>query len=306
MIDFIPLMDPKILRLDKSDQFFEDSDWVQELKVTGRRIQCLVNDNGISFAGRYARDTNENISDLRWKFFKIYDDIVKMALPKGTLIDGEIYLPSQPVSHTMQIINSSIDDAIRLQEQQGFLLYAIFDILAFNNQLLTDQSLQHRRQKLTNVISPTCNIEIMQWLTKTNDKRSFWQQLLESDKEEKGVVFKFIESDYESTRSKWWRKLKKFETYDGVILGFKFHNKYPEDFVASIDVGQYRNNQLIHIANVGGLTKEQASDFRSNMQSYVGKVVEFRSELKTELSYKTPRFDCMRLDKQPQSCVWED
>jgi len=305
MIDFLKLMDPSILRVEKSDQYFEDSDWIQEPKINGRRIQCLI-DNDISFAGRYGREGHEDISQFRWKFSRVYDDFQKMKLPKGTLFDGEIYLPGRPVANTLQIINSDADDAITLQEQYGFLVYVIFDIMAFDNKLLTDKTLYCRREKLQSIITNTCNIELISRLIKRVEKQAFWNDLLQSDREEKGVVFKFVESEYECTRSKWWKKLKSFESFDGVIMGFKLDQKYPEDFVSSIQVSQYRFNKLTPVASVSGLTKDQASDFRSKMDYYRGKVIQFRSESKTSNSYKNPRFECLRLDKQPQSCIWEN
>jgi len=304
MVDFLKLMDPSILKVEKSDQQFEDTDWVQEPKINGRRIQCLINDE-VHFAGRYGREGHEDISLLRLKFRRIYEDIVNMKLPKGTLFDGEVHLPGRPVADTLQVINSNIDDAITLQEQYGFLSYTIFDVMAVEDKWLTSRPLAFRKSKLAATVAPTCNIELISGVTKKVDKQNFWKQLLESNHEEKGVVFKFLESEYESDRSKWWKKLKKFDTYDGVISGFNLNEKYPSDFVASIKVSQYRYNRLTHVANISGLTKEQASDFRSKIEYYTGKVIQFRSESKTSTSYKNPRFDCLRLDKQPQSCVWE-
>jgi hypothetical protein len=89
-------------------------------------------------------------------------------------------------------------------------------------------------------------------------------------------------------------------------MSFKISKKYPQDFVSSIKVGQYRQNRLVEVANVSGMTKEQASDFRSNMEQYVGKIIQFKSESKTSNSYKNPRYDCLRFDKLPQSCLWEN
>ena len=128
MIDFIKLMDPRKLKHEKSEEIFEDTDWLAETKLNGRRIQCLIDSNGkVSFAGRYAREGNENIDQFCDKFFKIKDDISRMKLPKLTLFDGEIYLPGRPLSETMKIINASnIDDSIKIQEQIGFLHYTIF------------------------------------------------------------------------------------------------------------------------------------------------------------------------------------
>jgi|GEM_PF-6455480 len=307
-VDFVQLMDPKTLRIEKSESYFEDDEWSLEPKINGRRMQCLINQNCIEFAGRYARDARENISDFSWKLSKIVSDLKNFDLPCGTLVDGEVHLPGQPVSLTLQILNSSVDDAITIQEQYGFLQYTIFDIMFLENKSLQDQSLSFRRSKLKQLFKglPLCNIELINWLITTVDKKKYWQKTLNSNNSEKGVVFKFIDSNYESKRSQLWKKLKSFETYDAIIMGFKLHNRNPDEFVASIRVGQYMSNRLIPVANVCGLTKEQAYEFRSRMKYYEGKVIQFKSEQKTKTSYKNPRFDMLRPDKKPQSCRWED
>jgi len=308
MVDFVRLTDPKILRPEKSETFFEDSSWILEPKINGRRIQCLINSqNEISFAGRYAREGNENISLFSWKFSRICGELKSLSLPKNTLFDGEIHLPGRPVSLTMQMINSDVDESIRLQEQNGYLHYVIFDILAYNGESLLDKPLFHRRSKLVKTVKQSLfNVKLIKQFESTNEKRKEWNKILESDNEEKGVVFKFQESEYECNRSKWWRKLKKTESYDGVILDYKLHNKYPEEFIASIEVGQYRRGRLTKVASIGGLTQEEAADFRSKIEFYKGKVIQFRSESKTSSSYKTPRFDRIRNDKKPQDCIWEE
>jgi ATP-dependent DNA ligase len=307
MVDFIELMDPKILKIEKSEQFFEDSSWILERKYNGRRIQCL-NINDISFAGRYARTGNENISSFSWKFSRISDELRSLNLPKYTLFDGEVYLPGRPISYTMQMINSDVNESIRLQEHHGHLHYVIFDVLAFDGEFLVNKSLLNRRSRLVKCLSSKLlfNVKLVEQYKHTHEKNKLWKNILNSDDDEKGVVFKFQESEYESGRSKWWRKLKKTETYDGVILNFKLHNNYPEDFVTSIEIGQYRRGRLTKVASIAGLTKEQASEFRSNMKKYIGLVVQFKSELKTDSSYKTARFDRLRYDKRPQSCIWEE
>lgn len=307
MVDFITLCDPKTLQIQKAESYFDDPDWILEPKINGRRIQSLIRKN-IEFAGRYAREANENISDFSWKFSRINEELKSVNVQQNTLFDGEVYLPGRPVSTTMQMINLDVDASMRLQELQGHLHYVIFDILAFDGNFLTSRTFNNRRKILENIFSKSklYNVHIIDQYVTTTDKNKLWQKILSSDNEEKGIVFKFRESEYECCRSKWWLKLKKTETYEGVILNFKLHNKYPDEFVASIEVGQYKNGRLVKVASVSGLTKEDASEFRSNIEVYKGKVIQFRSESKTKTSYKTPRFDRVRYDKKPQSCKWED
>jgi len=307
MIDFIKLMDPSILRIEKCDECFQEDYWSLEPKINGRRIQSLVGDD-ISFAGRYGREAKENISDFRYKFSKIHDDIKKMGLPKNTLFDGEIHLKGKSVSLVHKILNSDLNDSITLQEQHGFLTYVIFDVMAIDGKWLLDCDLLSRKSKLSSLIDETCNIEIIKSINNYSEKFAYWKKLLKSNVEEKGVVFKFIDSCYEVTnkKSKYWRKLKEAETYDAVIIDFKFSTADPDNFVSSILVAQYKRTKLVEVASVSGLTREDANYFRMNVEKLKGKVIQFISETKTSSSYKNARFDCLRLDKSPRTCIWEE
>jgi len=303
VIDFIKLMDPKVLRVDDSDEFFKDDDWLAETKKNGRRIQCLISDD-VYFAGRYGRNAKEKIHDFRWKFYKIYDDIKKMNLPSGTLLDGEVYLPGQPTK-TFQIINSDTDKSVTLQRQHGFLKYTIFDLLFFNNQSLIENTLDFRKKKLASIIPTAFNVDVIECFTKEKAKRKLWNDILNSLSKEKGIVFKLRESEYESKRSHCWKKMKHVQTFDGVIMQYRF-DLNDQKRVVSIDIGQYVGQRLIKVANIAGLTNEQRNDLESNEKKYKGQVVQFKADFQTDYSYKNPRFDRVRFDKRPQSCVWPE
>lgn len=304
MVSFLKLMDPKIIKIENSDSLFVDDNWLMEEKFSGRRIQCLIENNDIKFAGRYGDDTTEDIASFKLKFSRIHNNLKQLNLPQGTLLDGEVHLPLRSSSLTFQILNSGIDDAITLQEQNGYLVYSVFDVLYFENRSFIDKSLQFRKNKLKQIIQTFSNIQLVENTTDFTQKNKLWSEILNSDREEKGVVFKFLESEYESIKSKWWRKLKRQETYDAVITAFNLDNKYPSDFVSSITVAQYKDDKLVNVANVSGLTQGQAADFRSRIDFYIGKVIQFKAEVKTSKSYKNPRFDKLRFDKKPESCVW--
>lgn len=304
MVSFLKLMDPKIIKIENSDSLFFDDNWLMEEKFSGRRIQCLIENNDIQFAGRYGDDTTEDITSFKLKFLRIYNNLKQLNLPQGTLLDGEVHLPLRSSSLTYQILNSGIDDAITLQEQNGHLVYSIFDMLYFENRSFINKSLQFRKSKLKQSIQSFCNIHLVDSITDFSQKNKLWSDISNSDKEEKGVVFKFLDSEYESIKSKWWRKLKRQETYDAIITAFNLDDKYPSDFVSSIKVAQYKCDKLVNIANVSGLTREQAADFRSRIEFYLGKVIQFKAEVKTSKSYKNPRFDQLRFDKSPESCIW--
>ena len=306
MIDFIKLMDPKKANSNKLDELFESPEWIQEKKINGRRMQCMIQDS-VSFAGRYGRNANENISQFPDKFFRVSDDIKNMNLPNNTLLDGELHIPGRSLSETLQVINSAnIDDAIILQERYGFLVYEVFDIMYLNDKSLMSSTILFRKKQLQKIIQNTLYVNLVAYKVLTIEKKKNWKEINESTDEEKGVVFKFSESEYECQRSKWWQKLKTVETFDAVIMGFKLHKTNPDTFISSIIIGQYDiNGSLKHVADVGSLTKEEAAMFRDNMEKFTGKVIQFKADSRTISSYKNPRFDCLRLDKLPQDCIWE-
>ena len=296
-------MDPKILKDDKIEQCFSDSDWSMEIKYSGRRIQCLIdNKKEVSFAGRYGRDASENISDFRWKFSKIYEDIKAMHLPTGTLLDGEVYSKISP-SITYQMVNSSVDDSIQLQKKYGFLTYVLFDLIYCNTASFENYANKFRQQKLRQIIKPTMNVELSEVWTNVKDKTKIWNEILNSTQEEKGVVFKLSDSTYQFARSSNWLKHKQVKTYDAVIMSVKLDKN---DLATSVEVGQYKGKRLVKVANVSLSTKEQKEDFACN--NHTGKVIEFNATSKTGKSYKNPIAvaNCLRRDKNPESCVWRE
>lgn len=302
-MDFIELMDPRIVKLEKSDQMFEDSSWVMEPKLSGRRIQARVLDGIVSFAGRYGADGQEDLDDLSLKLRHISASLLSMGVPNGTMLDGEVHIPNN-FTDTMRILNSPIDRAIQLQEELGFLRYTVFDLPYMEHRSLVENSLQFRQAKMRTLLgSNDINVEtIASFPTDLKSRRSSWNTIVASGHE--GVVFKLNEAPYEFGKSKWWRKLKTSATYDGVIRGFKLSNKNPDDLVSSVEVGQYRNGALVTVARVGNISNDESSYMRQNMERLVGKVVQFRADSKTETSYKNPRFDCLRNDKAPERCLW--
>lgn len=296
-------MDPKILREKNIEQCFSENDWLMEVKYPGRRIQCLIDHkNEVLFAGRYGREANENISDFRWKFSKVYEDIKKMNLPVGTLLDGEIYSKVGP-SVTFQIINSKVDDSINFQKKYGFVTYALFDLIYFNNKSYVDSPIESRKKQLHQVVRSTMNIELTETWVKQKDKNRIWTDILNSTQEEKGVIFKLSNSTYKSARSDDWVKHKCIKTYDAIVTGIKLDKN---ELAASVEVSQYRGNRPVKVANVCLSTLEQKEDFAKN--DYIGKVIEFSATAKTNKSYKNPIAvaNCLRLDKKPESCMWSE
>ena len=75
------------------------------------------------------------------------------------------------------------------------------------------------------------------------------------------------------------------------------------DWAGSLELGLYKNGELIHYGELSGLKDE----VKWNWKEYVGKVVEVSGMeiFKDTGAIRHPRFVCWRDDKTPEECTWD-
>lgn len=298
MTFFSGLMDPKIIKLEKSKSYFYDRGWIIEPKISGRRIQAWINDNKVQFAGRYGIEGREDLNALNMKLRHLADELRAMKIPNGTLIDGEVHIPGLPFG-AAKVINSNPDDAITYQQEVGFLRYTLFDAMLYRNIPVYESELSSRFQTLNVIINESKHVDVIKRLP--NDGSLTWDHVTLMGLE--GLVFKDIDSLYYEHRSKSWRKLKVSESYDAIITGMKLSAS--GERIASFEAAQYIKGKITHVANVGNIPSHIAKDIEGAEQ-LIGQVLQFRADMRTDKSYKNPRFECFRDDKLPTSCLWEN
>jgi ATP-dependent DNA ligase len=94
-------------------RIYNSPNWIAEHKFDGGRYQALVGNTEIRIFSRAVQvDRTGNVPH-------IVEEIKKLNLPPGTIIDGEIVHPTD-FSQTSSIMNSDPPTAIGCQNKVGF------------------------------------------------------------------------------------------------------------------------------------------------------------------------------------------
>ena len=203
-------------------------EWYGAQKRDGAFFMFLKDEDGNMYLRPRSRNVKkEFINKIDWvphlhSFFE--------SLPNGTCFLGEIYLPSnEQAKSTTSIMNCLLNKAIKRQEKEK-LIYYIFDVLAFDGELLIDAPAHKRFELLESIPHNTSDYEpfygdykYIEWAQYETGKE-LWntiQGLLADGYE--GVVITRGDSTYLPGKrtNKDTLKIKKElqETIDCVILG---------------------------------------------------------------------------------------
>jgi hypothetical protein len=195
-------------------------DWWGARKVDGAFYKFLKDEDGnMSLTGRSKSVGGDYLDKIEWvpqlhSFFE--------SLPNGTCFIGELYLPSnEQAKSTTTIMNCLVEKAIKRQEIEP-LRYYIFDVLAFNGEILYTSAALERFLELAS-IGKNYNDKYIDW-AKYYCGKELWQMLQEllADGYE-GIVITHKDAPYQPGKrpSTQCLKIKKElqDTIDCVIIG---------------------------------------------------------------------------------------
>ena len=220
------------------DEAWTDDKYIIEEKLDGARYLFFTDDRGPRFCSRH-------ISTATGALVQKQDRIPHLVkqlsfLPKGTVIDGEIVgAPGTKSNYVTHIMGSVSKRAVILQKKEGLLSYVVFDIPFYAGKDLRKKKLSYRKKILRRALALATHDNV--WLVKTAKpkkvsingeikkvylKEDFHRRIVEHHRGE-GSVLKHLDSFYEwlpglkrEVRSRWWRKAKKYSTYDCTIVGY--------------------------------------------------------------------------------------
>lgn len=255
----------------------------------------------------------------------------------GTVLDGElIALPpgKYPKDHeggskfVGAILNSKPEEAIRKQEERGYLHFVAFDCLFHKGVDMRGVILYRRRYVLEKVIAAWQ--EFSPWRTHLHlaeqweAKWELYNEIVEAGGE--GVVLKRLNSVY-GDQSAWVKK--KFQaTADCVIKGFeapkassvkkgdteKTATKYAKaGLIGAVVLGQYdpaslpmKQMPLREVATVSGFPDTLRADMTKHPEQYVGRVARIKHNGREPTGrFRHPRWDCLRDDKHAKDCIFD-
>lgn len=125
-----------------------------------------------------------------------------------------------------------------------------------------------------------------------------------------GLIVKDLnDEDYRfGGKSPLWYKIKKFVTFEYVIVGYTKTNSADfaqRGWIGGVVGGLYEDGKLLEKVTVGSMTFEWRNEFSVNGDAYIGSVMEVGGyEVFKSGSMRHPSFIGIRDDKMPQECVW--
>lgn len=282
-----------------------DENWIAEEKFDGSRYLAFLTRSGPRIISRRGIEKTDRLPQL------VADLNLLVSLDDGpgvgTVLDGEVVAGT--FSETISLVNSLGSRGV---DSRTPYRYMVFDILRKGKEDLRTEIFADRRHELDDIFEYSIGVHDTKFnaleLTPQVDSTeipAFLEKIWGAGGE--GLILKHVGGVYqEGKRAKSWIKVKAVETADGVITGFTPGEGKYQDTIGAIVIGQYREGNLVNITKISGMTDELRYRLGSNKQEFVGKVVEFAYQNKTDKSYRHPRFKRFRPDKDPVECNWNE
>lgn len=201
--------------LHKSEQPFNDSSYITELKLDGIRL-TLSKFNGITKL--YTRHKNEVTSK--------FPELLILDIPDNTILDGEIIVTDNQGKPDFE----AMMERFMSRNSESRISYVVFDVIYYKNEKVTNHSLLERKEILNQIIKIDTTL-----LTKTKwvESNGIAYFDLVKQQELEGIVLKKSNSTYQiDKRSYDWLKVINYhyETVNisglrkdkfGVLLSFE-------------------------------------------------------------------------------------
>jgi len=279
-----------------------DPRWIGEEKFDGTRYLAAFTKRGVRIVSRRGIDKTDRMSKLVAELERAW---APNAIATGTILDGEIVAGT--FSETISLVNSLGSRGMDSSTSYHFM---VFDILRQGKFWYTELKFRDRRLLLERVLEyvPGGPERITQLTPQFNSDslETYLHSIWKAGGE--GIILKDLWGRYEQgKRSRSWIKVKAVQTADGVITGFTTGEGKYSDTVGAIVIGQYRDGKFVaKITKISGMTDDLRYEIGSSGSDYLGRVVEFAYQNKTDESYRHPRFKRFRDDKIAEECTWED
>lgn len=213
----------------KLKDLWTHKDWVGEQKYDGARYLIRKDNGKVSVVSRTPSvkdglpvDKTENVPH--------FVDWFQTYIPDNTVIDGEIITHELGTSNQVtSIMGSKPERALKLQQEDGWVQYVMFDVLFWDGKDLTKLPYHARRKILEKIYKEKFGgsrfFKIAKLFIKENLEKVY-QEIVNAGGE--GLILKNLYAPYEYSlvgekhkRPKnTWVKVKKYKTYDCIITGF--------------------------------------------------------------------------------------
>lgn len=230
------------------DKPVDNNGWLYEIKWDGYRAVSFINDGQVEIKSR----NNQSFHD---KYFPVTDALKNLDI--NAVLDGEIVVvDDRGLARFGMLQNWKSED-------DGALLYYVFDILWYEGQDLKSLSLSQRKELLNKVIVENEIIKISKVFVA--DGSEFLAAAEKMNLE--GIIAKRKDSVYEAgRRSANWLKIKVNKRQEVIVCGYTKNKDTSKPFSALL-AGVYEKGKLVYKGKIGtGFTisaqKEMLEQFK--------------------------------------------
>lgn len=274
---------------------FRDSEYIAEEKYDGIWCDISFDKNGdVSLISRTGKEkTNAQLNSLH-RYLK-----ENLGLKNSNVI-GELAFSSQ----------KGTDFA----RQHGHHKIDVIDVVKLNGEDLTKEPLLERKAILADILKKLdplwANLGWYRFVKDGHEVEKLFKEVVKQGGE--GLIIKDTKDEnYRfGGKSPLWYKIKKFITFDYVIMGFS--ETESADFrdrgwIGGVIGGLYVDGELVKKITVGSMTFEWRERFSKEGDKFIGKVMEVGGfELFKSGALRHPSFVGMHDEKSPKECIWNE
>lgn len=147
---YAPMTAKEIETEEQQDEILNDEQYVIEEKFDGTRaLLYFLSDSDSGYTRCFSRRVSEKTG---W-YCENTDSLphlrsINLPEMKGTILDGEMFIPNRPFKDVSSTLNCKWDKAIERQLELGFIVFHAFDILFYKGIDLRKMSLKRRKHYL--------------------------------------------------------------------------------------------------------------------------------------------------------------
>jgi bifunctional non-homologous end joining protein LigD len=193
--------EPQLARL--GDKPPEGKQWLHEIKWDGYRLVTTIVDGVVRIWSRNAIEWTAKVPE-------IVSAITQLGLGSGAL-DGEL-IAGKGTQQDFNLLQATLSG-----EQQGSLVYVLFDLLHVDGIAIDDAPLLERKQLLSELLDdPPGHLALSTHIEADGDAA----YKLASEQKFEGIISKRADRPYMSGRGDDWRKTKHLQTDEFAVVGY--------------------------------------------------------------------------------------
>jgi len=258
------------------DEPFDGENWIFEIKWDGyRAIASFIN-------GKTELYSRNNIS-FKERYIPVASALTGFS--NNVVVDGEVVALDESGLSRFQYLQNWQKD------QQGELVYYVFDLLWIDGYDITHLRLVERKRILQQIL-PAGDVIRFSDHVEENGKQFF--ELAKKQGLE-GIIAKNKSSTYDfNLRSRNWLKIKAAARQEAVICGFTAPRASRQYFGALI-LGVYENDELVYAGHTGsGFTEKSLKETWDKVKPLITGKCPFKKKPKTNMpaTWVKPKLVC--------------